>query len=154
MIKVVSNIRSAVHKLHFFAVDSSAAAMKVLEDTARDIQERMNVPGDPITYPVNWDSAKQRRAFFATNGFGGGIPHERSNIPHWTVTKAFENEVDLFGRHAAGPVFGLMPSGAWWQSRIHRGRWVVLKDVLYEELGKMPARIIQALTTLFNSQEL
>ena len=26
---------------------------------------------------VNWDSEKQKRAFFATDGFGGGIPHER-----------------------------------------------------------------------------
>lgn len=34
-------------------------------------------PGGPI-YPLRWKSARQRRAFFATNGFGGGIPHRRT----------------------------------------------------------------------------
>ena len=29
-------------------------------------------------YPIVWQSERQRRAFFATNGFGRGIPTERS----------------------------------------------------------------------------
>ncbi len=28
--------------------------------------------------PYQWDSDKQRRAYFATNGFGGGIPYQRT----------------------------------------------------------------------------
>jgi len=35
-------------------------------------------PG-PVKYPIEWTSEKQRRAFFATDGFGGGIPTKRSN---------------------------------------------------------------------------
>lgn len=34
------------------------------------------VPG-AVRYPVEWTSEKQRRAYFATNGFGGGIPYKR-----------------------------------------------------------------------------
>ena len=34
-------------------------------------------PGAP-KYPLRWKSARQRRAFFATNGFGGGIPYQRT----------------------------------------------------------------------------
>lgn len=34
--------------------------------------------GKPVVYPIRWQSAKQRRAFFATNGFGGGIPSQRT----------------------------------------------------------------------------
>jgi hypothetical protein len=30
------------------------------------------------SYPLRWKSDRQRRAFFATNGFGGGIPYQRS----------------------------------------------------------------------------
>lgn len=30
-------------------------------------------------YPIHWKSAKQRRAFFATNGFGRGIPTPRTH---------------------------------------------------------------------------
>lgn len=29
--------------------------------------------------PYLWQSEKQRRAYFATNGFGGGIPYARTN---------------------------------------------------------------------------
>jgi hypothetical protein len=34
-------------------------------------------PGKP-KYPIRWKSERQRRAFFATDGFGGGIPTRRS----------------------------------------------------------------------------
>jgi hypothetical protein len=32
----------------------------------------------PVVYPIAWTSEKQRRAFFATNGFGRGIPTKRT----------------------------------------------------------------------------
>jgi hypothetical protein len=34
-------------------------------------------PG-PVKYPIQWKTARQRRAFFATNGFGRGIPTKRT----------------------------------------------------------------------------
>lgn len=34
-------------------------------------------PGKP-RYPLRWKSERQRRAFFATNGFGKGIPYRRT----------------------------------------------------------------------------
>lgn len=30
-------------------------------------------------YPIRWKTERQRRAFFATNGFGGGIPSTRTH---------------------------------------------------------------------------
>ena len=110
--------------------------------------------GDRITYPVKWDSEKQRRAFFATNGFGKGIPYKRTGQTVWTVNSSFTNEVDLFAPHPAGPVFGLMPNGDWWQSRIHSGTWPILKKVLYEEIAKLPADILKSLKTLFRENPL
>jgi hypothetical protein len=35
-------------------------------------------PGSP-KYPIRWTSERQRRAFFATDGFGRGIPTKRSH---------------------------------------------------------------------------
>lgn len=35
-------------------------------------------PG-PVVYPIKWKTAKQRKAFFATDGFGQGIPTRRTN---------------------------------------------------------------------------
>ena len=44
-------------------------------------------PGPPI-YPLRWASARQRRAFFATQGFGKGIPTRRTGalLDSWQVT--------------------------------------------------------------------
>ncbi len=43
-------------------------------------------PG-PVVYPFLWASEKQRRAFFATDGFGHGIPYRRKRryIHSWHV---------------------------------------------------------------------
>ena len=43
--------------------------------------------------PYKWTSEKQRRAFFATDGFGGGIPHERTHetVNAWTLTTKDSN---------------------------------------------------------------
>ena len=44
------------------------------------------IPGGPV-YPIRWKSNKQRRAFFASKGFGRGIPTGRKNviINAWTA---------------------------------------------------------------------
>jgi hypothetical protein len=31
-----------------------------------------------VKYPIRWKSERQRRAFFASNGFGSGIPYRRT----------------------------------------------------------------------------
>lgn len=43
-------------------------------------------PGPP-NYPLRWSSQRQRRAYFATGGFGGGIPTRRSGkiLRGWKV---------------------------------------------------------------------
>jgi hypothetical protein len=44
----------------------------------RDILPKYKAMPDKPKYPIQWQSAKQRRAYFATNGFGHGIPYRRS----------------------------------------------------------------------------
>lgn len=46
--------------------------------------------GAPNYYPIKWQTAKQRRAFFATNGFGGGIPHQRTHA----LSQGWQGSVD------------------------------------------------------------
>lgn len=67
----------------------------------RLIRELATPPGRP-KYPYRWKSAKQRRAFFASNGFGRGIPTQRTGELErgWRVvvgegaTIQVENSVD------------------------------------------------------------
>jgi len=59
----------------------------VYEDYKPVILDKLTeVPG-PVKRPIQWTSEKQRRAFFATKGFGGGIPTVRTGaIPQaWDV---------------------------------------------------------------------
>lgn len=42
------------------------------------IETEMRKPAGPPQYPIRWASVKQRKAFFASNGFGKGIPTKRS----------------------------------------------------------------------------
>ncbi len=41
----------------------------------QSIPRKRNYPSD---YPLEWTSDKQRKAYFATNGFGKGIPYKRT----------------------------------------------------------------------------
>lgn len=54
-------------------------------------------PGN-VVYPIQWQSERQRRAFFATNGFGAGIPYRRTDdyINAWDIElrKTSDNRID------------------------------------------------------------
>lgn len=45
--------------------------------TNKALRELKAQPGPP-RYPIRWKTARQRRAFFATDGFGRGIPTQRT----------------------------------------------------------------------------
>lgn len=53
---------------------------------------RVEPPSAQNFYPIHWKTAKQRRAFFATNGFGQGIPTARTH----GLVEAWKGSVDSF----------------------------------------------------------
>lgn len=70
------------------------------------LQKLQQEPGKP-KYPIQWTSERQRRAFFATKGFGRGIPTRRThrlsqswdvvvNINQITRWEAFVAELTVF----------------------------------------------------------
>lgn len=136
--------------LHVIVEKSKRAGRKTLEEVANAIRARMAEEGKPITYPVNWDSDKQRRAFFATNGFGRGIPTTRtgSYINSWTVSPMPQG-YQVSAPHPAGAIGGMPQSG--WQSRIHRGRWNYLPKVFAQEVVKLPRIALENLRVEFGN---
>jgi hypothetical protein len=50
----------------------------------RALRALRTVPGPPI-HPIRWTSERQRRAFFASKGFGRGIPARRGSPPDVTA---------------------------------------------------------------------
>lgn len=115
---------------------------EVLFETASRIKSRMSEEGEPVRYPIQWDSERQRRAFFATNGFGKGIPYRRTHAMRLGIqAERVPLGATLKLPHPAGAVLGLPGSPSTWQSRIHRNRWPYLLEVLFDELAKIPAAI-------------
>lgn len=53
---------------------------------SRMLSDLHRTPGKPH-YPITWTSERQRRAFFASNGFGRGIPTRRTGrmVNSWDV---------------------------------------------------------------------
>lgn len=105
------------------------------------VQKRLSVPGKPPTYPIKWDSAKQRKAFFATDGFGRGIPTKRTGeyAAGWKIEPitngyALTNETE-YSKFVGGDAFGVVHSG------IHKDRWQVYRDVVDEEVQTLPDEI-------------
>jgi hypothetical protein len=106
-----------------------------------DIEKQMNAamkelqrPGKHITYPVKWDSERQRRAFFATDGFGAGIPYKRTG----RYSKSFKVVKTGKGARRSYALINTWPKAkyvggdarAQRQSRIHAGRWPLVADTV------------------------
>lgn len=152
MIKTEHNVREVIRDIKRFASEGvPAAGLYGLRAMARRVQKRMKVPGKPITYPVNWDSVRQMIAYFASNGFGEGIPYRRKNRYEegWQV-KPIENGVELSNRTRGARFIGGLPSGGdispgKKQSSIHKGRHRLLRPVVDEEVKQLPQDVIDRL---------
>jgi hypothetical protein len=152
MFQVQTNIREVIRDLEImFKKRIPAASLRGLLATAKRVQKRMQQSGKPITHPVQWDSVRQRKAFFASNGFGGGIPYRRRSIYEtgWQL-KPVEGGYELQNRTRAARFVGGLRSGrdigpGKKQSTIHQGRWPLFRSVADEELRRLHEDILNAL---------
>lgn len=56
------------------------ALKKTLNTTSKEVKTRLASESTPaVKKPIQWETPKQKRAFFATDGFGQGIPTRRTN---------------------------------------------------------------------------
>ncbi len=105
-----------------------------IEAGLKEVKDDGLTEGDPITYPVQWDSERQRRAYFATNGFGHGIPYHRTGglVAGYVVTPLGDGMMAKARISNAAPAarYVVGDSQGMGQSRIHRGRWKVFRSVV------------------------
>jgi|GEM_PF-2604856 len=118
---------------------------KRIYDAAVEIRKRMKTPGKKPTYPIQWDSVKQRKAFFASNGFGRGIPTKRSGTytKNWQVIKT-ANGYDVGNPLSWAQYVGGTARGAR-QSSIHKGRWPVFRRQVEIVINKLPLTVRRAM---------
>lgn len=72
----------AIDELEVFIDSMEVINQEILQETRDEIapealNELSTEPGK-VKYPIEWTSERQRRAFFATDGFGSGIPYQRT----------------------------------------------------------------------------
>src|SRR5690606_13897537 len=115
---------------------------------AQQIRDEMREEGRPIVYPVQWDTTKQRKAFFATNGFGRGISTKRTGrtVNTWKAIR-IEN-----GAEVANPLSYSRYISGFRQSRIHRGRWKVFNIVAASILRRLPDKVRNRIIVTFKAE--
>jgi hypothetical protein len=142
MVTCQADATGAIEGLDRWIKNLSEMTEKKLVDMATEVQQGMQVEGTPApefpppwlspisSEPPSWDSAQQRTQFFATNGFGKGIPTTRTGtyINGWSVT-SIPGGAELANRTGYAVEVGGDPISGW-QSMIHRGRWPHILDVL------------------------
>ncbi len=134
-------------RLQDFARDVPRIAKSTIYDAYRDALAKLRKPGKRVSYPVRWDSKRQQRAYFATGGFGHGIPYRRTGRygDSWKL-KANEGEsgqrvgYTLISRLSYARFVGGMARGEG-QSSIHKGRWQLFRDIIDDVRAKLPARV-------------
>lgn len=106
----------------------------LLPTISRRALEVLQTPPGKVVYPIAWTSERQRRAFFATDGFGAGIPYRRTGaLPAaWRVTfTPISDDGGAIMAENASPYAPFVIGN--WQQRFHRNTgWYVSDDKIVE----------------------
>ena len=114
----------------------------VIYRSSQRIVQRVKRPGARPNHPINWVSARQRKGFFASEGFGGGVPTRRSNryINSWKIVSKDDIGYTVINdspgaKFVGGDAYGQS------QSPIHAGRWPLFRDEFEAEVNNLAPEI-------------
>lgn len=121
----------------------SKSRMRAMTIEIRDIMRKAGKkrPAWNGSSYINWDSKRQRRAYFASDGFGGGIPSRRKGVHKkgWKV-QATRDGYDVSNTvDTSKYLYGTARSRK--QSKIHVGYWPVFLDVVGKIVNKLPKSV-------------
>ncbi len=132
----LENLRTAVPKIGKFRAVEAAV----------EIARRMSKPGRKITYPVNWDSLKQKiHVIILIMKKQGSLPYIRTRAHE----RGWKSETTARGAKVYNNVkgskylYGTMRSRR--QSNIHIGRWLILRDVYDAAIKTLPKKVYESL---------
>lgn len=154
MIEITSTIKQAVKKLKSLPGQMNQAGLKSAHEASVAIVRAMRRAGAAVTYPIHWDSIKQKIAVILKLMREGNLPYQRTNayINAWLFRKfAFGYQVENIGHKAvfmAGTPSGSGIGGkvtATGQSHIHEGRWPLIRVVLDSVVARLPQSILRAM---------
>jgi len=137
-------------------IDGSEKAInESLTKVVELITEDMRKPGIPVTYPIQWDSEKQRRFVMAKLTKDNDLPYTRKGdyIQGWKKTP-ISNGWEISNKSPAGAIGGTLAGtsslinqnglpASTWQSKIHRNRWKVFATTATQRLKELPKEIMR-----------
>ena len=155
MIDITSTTQEAIKQLQSIPGKLNRAAGKTLKSASEEVTRIMKRPGLPPSYPINWDSIKQKVAVIIKLKKRGELPYKRKNA----YVNAWENrpieggyQSENIGHQAlflAGSVSGEYPGAvrvqSSGQSHIFAGRWRLIKPVVASVLARMPKVLLENL---------
>lgn len=124
------------------------------KEAATEIARRMSRPGRKITYPVNWDSLKQKiYVIIRIMKRQGSLPYIRTHAMErgWKVERVQRGAKVYNNVRGSKYVYGTMRSK--WQSNIHIGRWLILRDVYDKVVAELPKRVRESLKRIPKATE-
>lgn len=127
-----------------------------LFDAQNRIKDELSVPGTQVAHPVKWSgeedsrlhTTKQQRAFFASEGFGGGIPHERTDrhVKGWKVTRLTNGSMIENNVKGSKMLYGDFRGQG--QAPMFQGAWVLFRRVVDGVYAKLPITVMNAMRKL------
>lgn len=121
------------------------------------VRDELTRPPGPVRYPIQWTTEKQRKAFFATNGFGRGIPTRRTGKVNssWVYTPiktpnggilVFKNTAP-YAQFVFGTFDALKP-----KQRFHTNTgWASLNDYTERIIDQLANSVQEEIQRNFNS---
>jgi hypothetical protein len=145
--RVKSNVPVVIQTLERLRGGFPKIGIDRLFGAAQNLVERMQKPGSKPPPHIDWDTIRQRTAFFASKGFGGGVPHVRTDkyVRGWSVVSNTKQSVTVMNSMPGAKYISGLQDGTG-QSRMHAGRWTLLRDALDAVLEALPRALVEALT--------
>jgi len=141
-VKIIPPVRLVQKRLERLRRKIPLVSQQRIYNVAVAIRHAMKQVGSAVSYPIKWDSIRQRKAFFASNGFGGGIPTKRSGryVKEWQIIKT-ELGYDVGNPLSHSKFIGGTARSTGRQSRIHKGRWPLFKIAIEKAVKKLPKAV-------------
>lgn len=113
---------------------------KRIYEAMRRAQKILRTPKSRPSSPIQWDSLKQKRAFFASDGFGRGIPTRRTGRSlQWEISNTGSGYMMSNSADYARYPYGLHDGSG--QSRIFAGEYPLFSQVVENEIEGLPEDI-------------
>lgn len=128
------------------AAEVPKIARKDIYDMMVKVRGIMRTPGHPPTYPIRWDSDRQRRYVMAMLRAADNLPYRRSNaLPSgWNIESKDKGYRLYNDAKAAVYVYGNYEGAR--QSAIHQSRWPVAQEVVEGFITELPPTMEQHIT--------